>query len=45
MKFNFIISTVKKSTEYFYFIVIILLSISCNKTDSYENLNLLIENE
>ena len=45
MKFNFIISTVKSSTEYFYFIVIILLSISCNKTDSYENLNLLIENE
>ena len=45
MKFNFIISTIKNSNKYFYFIVIILLSISCNKTDSYENLNLLIENE
>ena len=45
MKFNFIMSTVKSSTKYYCFIVIILLSISCNKTDSYENLNLLIENE
>ena len=45
MEFNFIMSTVKNSSEYFCFIVIILLSISCNKTDSFENLNVLIENE
>ena len=45
MKFNFIMSTVKSSTKYYCFIVIILLSISCNKTESYENLNLLVENE
>lgn len=44
-EFNFIIYTVKNSIKYYCFIVIILLSISCNKTDSYENLNLLIENE
>ena len=45
MKFNFIISTIKNSNKYYFCIVIILLSISCNKTDSYENLNTLIENE
>ena len=44
-KFNFIISTLINSTKYYCSIVIILLSISCNKTDSYENLNVLIENE
>lgn len=44
-EFNFKIYTVKNSIKYYCFIVIILLSISCNKTDSYENLNLLIENE
>ena len=44
-KFNFIISTLINSTKYYCSIIIILLSISCNKTDSYENLNVLIENE
>ena len=43
MEFNFIMSTVKNSSKYYCFIVIILLSISCNKTDSFENLNVLIE--